>query len=336
MIDKKYYPYFLLAFALIIVYFAFTIFQPFIIATITAFILAYIFYPFYLWMLKKIKNETLTALLVTIILVLVIVIPLALIINTLIQEALNLYVTIDIGMIKNLIVEKLNIHLPELNLDEIIKNSLLAIANESSNLILSLPQKILNFFVMLFFFFFSLRDGSKVVENIKKKIPLKSSHKNKIFKKVRSTIDSLVFGEIIISIVEGIVASILFYFLGISSPIFFGMLVGIFALLPLIGPAAVYFPIAIYKILIGEYLIGALIWILGFLILSFFLDTIVKPKVLGMKGHIHPLVIIIGVFGGLTVFGLAGLILGPIILVVLQLMTEIYFGLNNETKSKKT
>ena len=165
---------------------------------------------------------------------------------------------------------------------------------------------------------------------------IKIFRKNQIFKKVRSTIDSLVFGEIIISVVEGIIASLLFYLLGINSPIFFGMLVGIFALLPVLGPATIYFPIAIYKFLQGEYLIGALIWILSFTILSLLLDTIIKPKVLGMKGHIHPLIIIIGVFGGITVFGLPGLILGPIILVILQLMVQIYFGLNNETKNKKT
>jgi predicted PurR-regulated permease PerM len=336
MITKKYYPYFLLIFSLILLYFSFKIFQPFIITTITAFILAYIFYPLYKWILTKVKNETISALIVTIILVLVIVIPLAFILNTLIQEALNLYNTINLEAIKSLITDSLNINLPELNIDEIIKNALLSLASLGSDIILSLPQKILNFFVMLFFFFFGIRDGSKIVENLYKKLPLKKKYKKQIFKKVRLTIDSLVFGEIIISIIEGVIASIMFYFLGINSPIFFGLLIGIFALLPLIGPAAVYMPIGIYKLLVGEYLVGSLILILGFTILSFLLDTIVKPKVLGMRGHIHPLIIIIGVFGGLTVFGLPGLILGPIILVILQLIVQIYFGLNNETKSKKT
>ena len=333
MIKKKYYPYFLLAFSLIILYFAFVIFQPFIIATITGFLLAYILYPLYKWLLKRIKNETLTAIITTIILVLVIVIPLALILNTLIKEALNLYNTLDLEALKTLISTTLDIHLPELNLDQIIKDTLLTIASSTSEIILSLPQKILNFFVMLFFFFFSLRDGSKLVEKVKRKLPLKKSHKNQIFKKIRSTIDSLVYGEIIISVVEGIIASLLFFLLGIDSPIFFGLLVGIFALLPLIGPASVYIPIGIYKYLQGEYLVATLTLVLGFSLLSILLDTIIKPKVLGMKGHIHPLIIIIGVFGGLTIFGLPGLILGPIILVILQLMVQIYFGLNNETKS---
>jgi len=333
---KKHYPYFLLAFALIILYFSIKIVQPFIIAILTGIVLAYICFPFYKILLKYIKNKTITSLIISILLLLIIIIPSVYIINALIKEGLILYNSIDFNQIQTLLIEKLNLELtPTLktNIDALTKTTILNLINFGSEFLKTLPQRILNFFIIIFTFFFALRDGEGIIEKTKKLAPFKIEHKNKAFNKIKTTIDSLIYGEIAISILEGIIASAGFYLIGIRAPIFLGLIVAIFALLPIIGPAAVYIPIVIYNFLIGDITTAIILLLFGILILSVLLDTTLKPKLLGLKGHIHPMIIIIGVFGGITLFGLVGLMLGPIILVLLQLTAEIYFGIQNDIKS---
>ncbi len=323
----KYTQYFYLAFALIILYFTLKIINPYINALLSSIVLAFIFYPLYQWLLKYIKNKTICSLIVTIILILIIIVPSAYILNTIITEGANLYNT-DFKTAKDLLINKLNINLsPEIeeNLNDLIRNAVLTIIDLTSEFLLSLPQMFLNFFIMIFVFFFSFKDGEKIIKYLRETLPIDETHKKAVIERIQTTISSLVYGEIAISFLEGVVASLGFYFIGINSPLFLGLIVAIFAILPLIGPAVVYVPLAIYQFMQGEILTGIILLTFGFLILTLLLDLIVKPKLLGMKGHIHPIVILLGVLGGLSVFGLSGLILGPVILVLFILIIEIFF-----------
>ncbi|MBT4174632.1 AI-2E family transporter [archaeon] len=324
---NKYTSYFYIAFAVVILYFTLKIINPYINALLSSIVLSFIFYPVYRWLHKYIKNKTICSLIVTIALILILLVPSAYILNTIITEAASLYNT-DFQTAKDLLIDKLNINLsPEVeeSLNDLIRNAVLSIIDLTSEFLLSLPQMFINFFIMVFVFFFSFKDGEKIVKYFRESLPIDEGHKKAVIKKIQTTISSLVYGEIAISLIEGVVAAIGFYLIGVNSPIFFGLIVAIFALLPLIGPTIVYVPLAIYQFMQGEILTGIILLAFGFFVLTLLLDLIVKPKLLGMKGHIHPIIILLGVLGGLSVFGLPGLIIGPVILVLFILIIEIFF-----------
>ncbi len=169
-----------------------------------------------------------------------------------------------------------------------------------------------------------------MIEKTFKLLPLDLHHKKRLAKKLGATVKSLFYGEIAISVIEGIVASIGFYLLGVPAPFIWGIVVGLVALLPGIGPTFIWGPMAVIYFLIGETTTAIYLGLFGFIILSILLDTVARAKILGMKGHIHPLIILVGVLGGLSVFGLIGLILGPLILVILELTVEIYLEMKHE------
>jgi predicted PurR-regulated permease PerM len=217
--------------------------------------------------------------------------------------------------------------------DEAVTDVISYMVTGVSSFLLSVPQKFINFVIMLFVFFYAFKDGKSILNATMKAIPLDHTYSKRIKEKISTTIQSLLYGEIVISVLEGIIGTIGFMILGIGSPVLLGLLVALVALFPAIGPAIIWFPLTLYFLLIGETLKGIIVGFFGFFILSILLDTITRAKVLGMKGHIHPVIILVGLIGGIATFGIIGLILGPLILVLLQLVFEIYLEQKNETQS---
>jgi predicted PurR-regulated permease PerM len=330
---RKHSKYFLFALFVLLLIGAFLIVKPFIGAILTSLVLGYIFFPVYKWMNKWIKKPTITALLMILLLLIIIFVPAFFFFNMLFGEAAAWYGSYQSTDIALFFQDHFNVVLTESaigNIDNVLGDIQTYVFTEVSSFVFSLPMKIISFVIMMFIIFFVFRDGEKIVNAFKKTMPIEESHKYRVFKKVETTVNSLVYGEIAISILEGIVAIIGFWLLGVSSPVLWGLVVAIVALLPAIGPLVVWLPMSIIMFLQGDTIPGIGVFLFGAIILTLLLDIIIKPKVLGYKGHIHPIIILLGVLGGLTVFGLTGIILGPVILVLLILLVEIYIkeGIN--------
>jgi len=324
---KKHSKYFLFAIFVLLLIGSFLIIRPFIGAILTSLVLGYIFYPIYRKLNSWLKRPNLSALIMVFLLLIIIFVPMLLFFNMLLTEVIGWYSSFQITDMSSFFAETLNMELTpvmEEKIASVLEQGTEYLFLEASNFVLSLPAKIISVVIMLFVLFFVFREGRTIVDTFKKSLPIEDSHKHRVFTKVESTINSLVYGEIVISIVEGLVAILGFWLLGIPSPVLWGSVVAVVALLPAIGPLVVWLPMAAIKFLQGDTVMGIAITLFGLIILTIFLDMIVKPKVLGYKGHIHPIVILLGVLGGLGLFGLTGLILGPVILVLLILVVDIY------------
>jgi len=312
---------------LVLIYISYIVAKPFLGIIITGLVFAVMCFPIYNWLNKKIKNPTISSGILTLGLILVIVIPAALLGTVLISEASSLIENTQVENVQYLLEERLGIHMSE-NTEQFLRNATKEAANfvyqEASTFVLTIPQYFMGFLILLFVFFYTFRDGPKVLHTVKKSLPLHKKQKERIEKKFATTIESLVYGEIAISLIQGLVATIGFYLLGVPSPVFWGLIVGLVALLPGIGPALIWTPIAFFTYLHGDVLRAVLIALFGFFILTITMDAILRAKILGIKGHIHPVIILVGVLGGLAAFGLIGLIIGPLILVILDLVIEMY------------
>ena len=201
--------------------------------------------------------------------------------------------------------------------------------NYSSSFVSRLPSLALSFVVFIFTLFFFIRDGAKTFAWFEKNLPIADVIKRGIFKDIQNYASAFINVWLVIGAVQALMATIGFYLFGLPYPIAAGLIAGIFSILPSIGPFALYLPVGAYYIFSGDPVIGTGIIIYGIIIGSV-LDYIVRPYLAGKWSNAHPLVILLGVFGGIAFLGPSGIIVGPIVLLIaVSLLKEI------TTKSKQ-
>jgi len=306
---------------------AFFIIKPYLIAVIVALILGYIFYPLYKKLNKLIKSKTWSSLIMSILLVLVFFIIIGLVANALISESISFFrqvssTTFDtvLRSMGDLFGESVDI---EFYLKDLITTTAKFLVNLISNFIVSIPARLLGFFVMVFTLYYTFKDGPKFVSKVKAALPLENNHKDKIFEDLKNLISALVFGYFLIGMLQGILGGIGFVIFGFKNPVLWGAVMAVLALIPFTGTLFVWLPAGIAAILNQNYVsgIGIIIW--GALVVSM-IDNLLRPKIVGDRAKIHPAIILLGLLGGISLFGFMGIFIGPIILsVTLSLIEEL-------------
>ncbi len=330
---RKYSKYFFILCLFGLIYVSFIVIKPFIPAVLSGAILAYIFYPLYRRLNKKIKNKNIASLLISFLIILLILLPLIFIMGTLLKESLAFYETIRTSDLSNLEI------FPELtgNVDidkfvvQGIERGVLFIVNAASDFIFSIPTRILDFFIIIFVLFYSFKDGEVLTNKIKKLLPLNTAQKNTLFKEIGDVTYAIVYALIITGLVQGSVGALGFFIFGIPNPLLWGIVMIILAILPFIGPALVWLPMGIIQIASGNLFSGIGILAYGISVVSI-IDNVIKPKLISRKANIHPVLILLGIVGGIKLFGLIGLILGPLILAILIVFLRLHKKGKNETQ----
>ena len=321
---------------------------PFLTSIIAGGILAFIFYPIYHIMQKRIAYRGIAAFITAVIILLIVTIPTVMLFNTLTKESHYLYLhakqQLATGELidsqcyeKTFICSTIN-EVNQLLRDETIKNYLVGLLNDVlsfmtkkiSSMILSLPTLILHLMVVLFTCYYVLKDGKDLITRIEKVLPLKVHHQKEIINQFGDVTKAIIYGSFLVALVQGTLGAFGFWLFGIKSFIWWAIVMTFFALIPFIGTWVVWMPASFFLGLTG-YLQGetGLVWrgaglfFYGLLIVST-IDNILKPIIVAGRARVHPLLILIGILGGLFVFGFIGLILGPLILALLQTLLEIY------------
>lgn len=320
---------FFIVLAVVIFILAFLIARPFIEALLTAAVVAYIFYPVYRWLLAKTKRPYLSASITVILILLISIAAASLLIGALYKQAYSVYSAAKGGFaiegFKIFINENINNYITQL-----LKDSASFISDQASGFLLSIPKKLISMFVALFTIFFLLVNGEQLLKRIKEILPLKEKQKETLEKGIGSMLYAVVFCTIIVSIIQGIIGLIGFYIFRIDHPIFWALILTIAAMIPFVGSWVVWLPAALIKLINGYYAgsnteiflsIGLLIY--GALLIST-IDNIIKPKIIGDRSKLHPVFVLIGVLGGLVLFGFVGVLIGPAIMTLFVNIIEFY------------
>jgi len=138
-------------------------------------------------------------------------------------------------------------------------------------------------------------------------------NKKHLFARFQRVITSLIYGILVVGIIQGIFGAIGFYIFKIPTPIFWGIIMAVLSILPAVGTWLVWVPAILLNIFGGNILNGIGLLIYGGLVIIYF-EGFLKPKLVGTRADIHPLVVLLGVFGGIALFGLVGIMIGPLIL----------------------
>jgi len=296
----------------------------------------------YIWINKKTKRKNLSAFIVTMLVIILIISPILFVVNSLTREVIVVYTDSKQRIAEGNIINtepgsglwKLNSLLVSIagkpQVISYIDSITNSVIGSLSNFIFTIPKKILSFFVMVFLIFFMLRDGELMVKKIKYFIPLKKHHQTKIVNKFSSVTRAVVYGHFITALIQGMVGILGLYIFGVKSPLLWGIILLIACMIPFIGSPIVWFPLGVLKLIEGlttnstsVALKGAGLLVYGFVVISS-IDNLIKPKIIGDIARIHPTVILIGVLGGLLIFGVIGIVVGPLILSLFLTFAEIY------------
>ena len=327
----------------------FLVIKPFVAALLASIVLSYLFYPLYRWFEKKIKNKNVASLIVSSIVVILLVLPLFFVLNTITKEAYVGYLTskqkiLGIGDLSkncdpaknptcsfiNYIGDFLDEPKVKYHLQNTIERVTSYVLNSVSDLVFSIPKFFLNFFVMIFAMFYLFKDGPSILINLKRLLPLRAVYKIHLFEQFGNVTFAIVYGYVVVAIIQGILGGIGFFIFGVHSPIIWGIVTAFAALIPFIGTAIIWLPAAIFKLINGissnntPEIIGGILFILYGLIIISSLDNILRPKIIGDKAKIHPVLVLVGVLGGLYLLGFIGVVIGPLILALFITFIKAY------------
>jgi predicted PurR-regulated permease PerM len=343
---------FFFALLLLILYGAFLILSPFLTAITWAMILAILFYPFYAWLLRLVRGRaTLAALLVIVIITTLVIVPGIQLAWFLSDETISLVQTI-----RALLDEEgkqqwlakpwvqhvmgwwnmVTFRLVDFKINW--KDLLIQGAQSSSTFIVAqvkgIAQNVLvftaNFFLALFTLFFFLRDGAAFVSWAQRLLPMDREHQERLFRNIVDAVTAVVHGSLVVAMVQGLLAGLGYWVLGVPFAVLWGVITAFAALLPFGGTTLITIPVSLYLFLQGDNVKGIfmLIWGLGVVVT---IDNVLKPLFIGTRIKLPMLILFFGILGGLAVFGALGLILGPVVFVLLAVLLDLYteeYGVN--------
>jgi len=304
----------------LLIFVSFLVIRPYILPIISGFILAYLGKPLYDRM-KRGLPPWLAATGCVLLIAIIILIPIASIVGGLVAQASN---TIQSTTVQEYIDKLESLKLVQnLNLDVegFIDRGMQFFITLLTNATTNIPSVLVAFFITAFAMYYILLDWEKIAKAVTKYLPVEN--KERLGKEIAKVTKDLVYGTLVIALLEFIVAMIGFYLAGVKYYLLLPALIAIFAFIPGLGPIAVWVPTALVLIA-QEYWTSAFIITITGLILTVYLDTILRTKVSGKATNTHPLIVLIGIFGGISIFGIFGFVIGPLILsYTLKIVEEI-------------
>ncbi len=344
---EQFISFIFIAVLIFIVYEVVRIFSPFFTAIFWAAILAFAFYPVYARLKAALPDRNnLTAFLMTVGVFLVVVPPFIMILINMATQAIELsqwaYSFVREGRLEELIervrafawFQKIESHIFQW---EPLKNGMASwLLNATKNFgtftasLMGLLTKnaffvLLNLFFMTFLTFVFFKHGERIYNFVYEIAPFEKETKKDLFLQIHDTFVAVIRGQLLTSMIQGIVAGIIFWSLGIPLPIFFAFLTFITSLVPFLGAASVWFPLAVFLVANQFYIKALILFLCGFFIISL-LDNLIKPAIIGKKAKLPYFLLFFGIMGGMKLYGLMGIFLAPVVLSLFFALIKIYRG----------
>ncbi len=317
----------IIASVIALLYVSYKIISPFKIALLTSIVLAIALYPIYLALVKKIKNKNSSAMILIFSLIFLVLLPLIFFANAMFQETINLYNAasgMDLSEQSNQL-QKLT-HL-DINYERYFKETVLGLSQSfitsSSKITGYILGGLLNIFVIFFCLFFFLRDGKNLIKKFRSIIPFENRIKKRFESDVVSSVRGLFLGLLIIALIEGVLAFIGFYLFNIPTPLVWSFLVIVLAMVPLLGPTLIYVPASIY-LLISGFTTDAILLLIYSIVTLGYTDNILRHQIMSKTSKINQVALLVGVFGGIKLVGIPGIIIGPLALSIILAVYKLY------------
>jgi len=321
---------------------------PFYGAILWAVILATVFAPAQRWFLEVFPGRPNLATLLSLLLIVgIVLIPLAVTAVSLVNEATTLYERVQSG---------------ELNLGRALQRFLDALPGWASSLLAragvtdvgDVQQRVvallkegsqffatqamlvgqgtanllISLFIMLYLLFFLLRDGAALARSVRRALPLAREQKRSLFEKFAVVVRAMIKGTVLVAILQGFLGGLIFWVLGIHAPVLWGVIMAFLSLLPAVGAAVVWLPVALYLLATGAVAKGIILIAFGAGVIGL-VDNLLRPYLVGKDTALPDYVVLLSTLGGIAIFGLNGFVVGPLIAAMFLAVWDIASRGNN-------
>ena len=315
------------------VYLCYLLAKPFFPALAAALALAVLFAPLHRWLESHVKQPNLAATISILVIAIIVVVPAMFVADRIIGEATRIATTMKtvvengewrrafddnprIAPIGHWIAQYFDVP----GLVRSASSWLTKIATSFvSGSILQLIGVVLTFY-MLFYF---LRDQSVALDSFRSLSPLSKADTNRLFGEIFDTVHATVYGTFAVAVVQGFLGGLMFWWLGLPEPMLWGVVMGLLAVVPVLGAFVIWIPAAIFLALDGSWGKGLLLTFWGAIVVGG-IDNLLYPMLVGRRLKMHSIVAFVSIVGGLIVLGPSGLILGPVTFTVTRVLLEIW------------
>jgi predicted PurR-regulated permease PerM len=321
---------------LLLIYLVFRIFEPFLVALGWAAILTIFFYPMHHRLLRRFSVNgaaLLSALAVTFLLI----VPAILLTTLFVREAVSISRGVQSAFIADHAptVAKawswIAKHVPGLDpnadviamLEQGVQKQAGFLAERLGTILRNIAVFIFNLFVMIFAMFYFFRDADAIIRGVRSILPFDAEHRDRMITQSRDLISASVTTSLIVAAIQGALGGLGFALVKLPTPIFWGVAMGFFSLVPVVGSGLIFVPAALWLAFTGHW--GRAILLLVICAgVSTVVDNVLRPLLLGGRTELSALVIFISVVGGVSVFGMLGLVLGPILVATAASVLAVY------------
>jgi predicted PurR-regulated permease PerM len=344
--ERKHFAWMFIIFVIILSFYLFyVVISPFLIPIVWAVILAFVFYPVYRRLNHRLRGrKSLSALVMTAFVVILIVFPSVYILSMLTHEAINAYAFFENGLktgrfqsilelkdhpILQGLWNQLNqyIDLSEIDLNSLLLENVRRVSafaiNQTSKIIKGFSFIIINFCLFTISLYYVFKDGDQLLGKMREAIPLVPQDKDLLFARLEEMVYATMYGGILVALLQGFLGGLAFWFLGLSSPVFWGTVMAFLSFLPIVGPVLVWGPIVVYFFFQGSFLKGILLLVWGGAVVGLS-DNFLRPMLISKRTKLHTMLLFFAVLGGIKSFGLLGLIVGPLVVTICITILDIY------------
>lgn len=321
---------------LLLIYLVFRIAEPFLSALAWAAILVTFFYPMHKRIAKRISSVQ-ASVISTVAVTILLIAPAILVTTFFVREA----VSISRGVQHSLVEQHAPIiakswswiaqHVPGVDpnanifetLEQGIEKEAGFLAERIGTILKNIAAFIFDLFVMIFAMFYFFRDAGKILAAVRSILPFDAQHRDAMIIQVQELISASVITSLVIAAIQGALGGLGFTLVRLPAPVFWGVLMAFFSLIPVVGSGLIFVPASLWLGFTGHW--GGAVLLLAICAgVSTALDNVLRPMLLGGRTELSGLLIFIGVVGGVSLFGMLGLVLGPILIAMAAAVLNVY------------
>jgi predicted PurR-regulated permease PerM len=337
--ENKALPYLLIAVSVALAW----ILLPFYGTLLWGAIIAMLFTPVFQWLLPRCRFQRAVAAALTVLLVLLIaIIPVSLLSIALGREAMQVYQSLQTEAGNPIaFLQRTYEQLPDWALNflnrlglgdfgdlrtaftELITSTTQVIGAHAISIGQNTFEFILAIFLTMYIAFFLIKDGNSLIDDFRDALPLAPQHKKALINKFVTVIRATVKGNLLVAIIQGAMGGVAFWFLGVSAALLWAVVMAFLSLLPAVGAALVWLPVAVSFAMSGELLKGLALTAWGVLVIGL-IDNFLRPMLVGRDTRMPDYVILISTLGGMAVLGINGFVIGPVIAAMFIAVWHIY------------
>ena len=322
----------------IALYLCWLMLRPFLGVVAWAVVLVIVFYPVHKRLATRIKRRGLRALLSCVLVVLVIVLPLVILTIAVAEELgkavpgipgqftqlLNSQLPL-FGRISDWLQNRFGVDLmgAEGFLVEQLRNLGQRVLGASLNLMGNIVGAVVKAVFVIFTMYYLFRDSDKIVAKLPDALPLKREQSEQIIERAQAVVSASVYGVVTIAGLQGLLGGLAFWILGIPSPLLWAVLMAFVCMIPVAGSFLVWLPLAIYLMVTGHWTKAILLIVWGGLVIST-VDNFLRPRLIRNQTKLHELFVFFSVLGGISVFGLLGIVLGPVVVAITLALLQTF------------